>query len=29
MREAIAAGSFADWEADFHATRALGDIDPV
>jgi len=29
MRDAIAAGSFADWEADFHATRALGDIDPV
>ena len=29
MREAIAAGTFADWEADFHATRALGDIAPV
>ena len=29
MREAIAAGTFADWEADFHATRALGDIEPV
>lgn len=29
MRDAIAAGSFADWEANFHATRALGDIDPV
>ncbi|WP_421703890.1 tRNA guanosine(34) transglycosylase Tgt [Aliiroseovarius sp.] len=28
MREAIASGTFADWEADFHATRALGDIDP-
>ncbi len=29
MRDAIAAGTFADWEADFHATRALGDIAPV
>ncbi|MFO8128067.1 tRNA guanosine(34) transglycosylase Tgt [Yoonia sp.] len=29
MRDAIAAGCFADWEADFHAVRALGDIEPV
>ena len=29
MRDAIAAGSFADWEADFHATRAQGDIEPL
>ena len=29
MRDAIAARRFADWEADFHATRALGDIEPV
>ena len=29
MRAAIAAGTFADWEAEFHATRALGDIDPL
>lgn len=26
MRAAIAAGRFADWEADFHAQRAQGDI---
>ncbi len=26
MRDAIAAGSFDDWEADFHETRAKGDI---
>jgi len=29
MREAISAGRFAAWEATFHATRALGDIDPI
>ncbi|MWB78619.1 tRNA guanosine(34) transglycosylase Tgt [Pseudooceanicola sp. 216_PA32_1] len=29
MRAAIAAGTFAAWEADFHATRAAGDIEPV
>ena len=29
MRDAIAAGTFAAWEADFHATRAQGDIDPL
>ena len=29
MRDAIATGSFAAWEADFHATRAQGDIDPL
>ena len=29
MRQAIAGGQFAAWEADFHAQRALGDIVPV
>jgi queuine tRNA-ribosyltransferase len=29
MREAIAAGQFADWEATFHATRDEGDIEPL
>ncbi|WP_308915215.1 tRNA guanosine(34) transglycosylase Tgt [Jannaschia sp. LMIT008] len=29
MRDAIAAGTFAAWEADFHATRAAGDIAPL
>ncbi|KQI68956.1 queuine tRNA-ribosyltransferase [Loktanella sp. 3ANDIMAR09] len=29
MRTAIAAGSFAEWEAGFHAGRAQGDIDPL
>ncbi|WP_084862295.1 tRNA guanosine(34) transglycosylase Tgt [Salibaculum halophilum] len=29
MRAAIAEGRFAAWEADFHATRAAGDIAPV
>ncbi len=29
MRDAIAAGTFAAWEADFHAGRARGDIDPL
>ncbi|RBI84907.1 tRNA guanosine(34) transglycosylase Tgt [Rhodosalinus halophilus] len=29
MREAIAAGRFAAWEAEFHRMRALGDIEPL
>ena len=29
MRGAIAAGTFATWEADFHAGRVQGDIDPL
>ncbi|SFK56165.1 tRNA guanosine(34) transglycosylase Tgt [Shimia haliotis] len=29
MRDAIAAGTFAVWEADFHAQRAQGDIEPI
>ncbi|MFT5744024.1 MAG: queuine tRNA-ribosyltransferase [Paracoccaceae bacterium] len=29
MRDAIAAGTFAAWEADFHTQRAAGDIDPL
>ncbi|SEK41585.1 tRNA guanosine(34) transglycosylase Tgt [Pacificibacter marinus] len=29
MRDAIAAGTFAAWEADFHAVRAAGDIEPL
>ena len=29
MRDAIAKGEFAAWEADFHAKRAMGDIEPV
>ena len=29
MRDAIAAGTFAAWEADFHAGRAMGDIEPL
>jgi len=29
MRDAIAGGHFAAWEADFHAKRAAGDIDPI
>lgn len=29
MREAIAAGTFAAWEAEFHAGRAQGDIEPL
>ena len=29
MRGAIAAGAFAEWEADFHAGRAAGDIEPL
>ncbi len=29
MREAIAAGDFAAWEAEFHAVRAEGDLPPL
>ena len=29
MRDAIAAGTFAQWEAEFHAGRAQGDIEPL
>jgi len=29
MRDAIADGRFAEWEADFHALRSLGDLEPV
>ena len=29
MRDAIARNAFADWEAQFHSQRALGDIDPI
>ncbi|MCP4822336.1 MAG: tRNA guanosine(34) transglycosylase Tgt [Shimia sp.] len=29
MRDAIAAGTFAQWEAEFHAQRAQGDIEPI
>jgi queuine tRNA-ribosyltransferase len=29
MRAAVAEGRFAAWEADFHATRAEGDIPPL
>jgi len=29
MRAAIAAGTFAGWQSDFHAIRAQGDIDPL
>ena len=29
MRAAIAAGRFAEFETDFHATRAMGDIEPL
>lgn len=29
MRGAIAAGTFVKWEAEFHAQRALGDIEPL
>ena len=29
MRTAIAAGTFTQWQADFHNTRAQGDIDPL
>ncbi|MEO0666937.1 MAG: tRNA guanosine(34) transglycosylase Tgt [Pseudomonadota bacterium] len=29
MRAAVAAGRFAEFETDFHATRAMGDIEPL
>ena len=29
MRSAIATGEFQGWEADFHAARAKGDIEPI
>jgi queuine tRNA-ribosyltransferase len=29
MRDAIAQGIFTAWQADFHATRAQGDIEPL
>ena len=29
MRDAIAVGQFAAWEADFHAGRAMGDVEPI
>ncbi|MEH6830251.1 tRNA guanosine(34) transglycosylase Tgt [Sulfitobacter sp.] len=29
MREAIAAGTFTQWQSDFHSGRAQGDIDPL
>ncbi len=29
MRGAIAAGTFADWQRDFHSAREHGDIDPI
>ncbi len=29
MRDAIAAGAFEAWQAEFHAQRAQGDIDPI
>ncbi|MEO1294149.1 MAG: tRNA-guanine transglycosylase, partial [Pseudomonadota bacterium] len=29
MRAAIVAGTFAQFEADFHAMRSMGDIDPL
>ena len=29
MRDAIATETFANWEADFHAARAMGDIEPL
>lgn len=29
MRDAIAAGTFTAWQADFHAQRAQGDIEPL
>ncbi len=29
MRNAIAAGTFAEWEKNFHEMRALGDIEPL
>jgi queuine tRNA-ribosyltransferase len=29
MRKAIASGTFSNWQSDFHANRAQGDIDPL
>ncbi len=29
MRDAISTGSFRDWQSEFHAQRAQGDIDPI
>ena len=29
MRTAIAAGTFEAWQAEFHANREQGDIDPL
>jgi queuine tRNA-ribosyltransferase len=29
MRDAIAAGAFEAWEAEFHSQRAIGDIAPL
>jgi queuine tRNA-ribosyltransferase len=29
MRNAIAAGTFTAWQADFHTARAQGDMDPL
>ncbi len=29
MRDAISAGSFQDWQSEFHDQRAQGDIDPI
>ncbi len=29
MRDAILAGSFQDWQSEFHAQKAQGDIDPI
>jgi len=29
MRDAIAAGSFDAWQASFHESRAIGDIEPI
>ena len=29
MRDAIGAGTFTQWQADFHAGRAQGDVDPL
>ncbi|AXI44303.1 tRNA guanosine(34) transglycosylase Tgt [Sulfitobacter sp. SK011] len=29
MRKAIASGTFSNWQSDFHASRAQGDIDPL
>ena len=29
MRDAISAGTFEAFQAEFHATRAMGDIEPL